>query len=412
MCAECGLDLSVKRSIEKLRLWLAAVIGALGPVYWFPGILPSTIEVFKSIIALTFIATCLYATKRRVSRSDFICSALALASLAIASIYHSPASTINVALALLMYLFFSICPPFQSLEQIWTVIFRSLTIFAVFPLVLIFDYFSGGIFVNPFYEYIYPLYASGFQGGRTGWAFTCNLALALLISTQISRNAASQATTLIPLFFAIVFNNIIVGSRAGLFVSIALTLIFAAVLIRRNYRFYLPAWAALAVISVAVLYFMGFGNLDQGLRILRLFDQQGWRLISDAARFEAIPYIFSIISENPVWGSGKVDLRLAGFGYEYIHNVWFKVAAENGMPASLLLLLFFVTLTYRILKMGPQFKVFFPLLLVVWAASLFEPTTVFGNLGASMFFWMIVASVRSLGAHKWRQTGRWAPVHA
>lgn len=382
----------------RLKLWLLPVAAALGPVYWLPGISPSALESIKVLIFGAAIASCLSTGPNRVKISDLIFFGAISALLLSSYIANNEVGSVEVIIALGFYLYFYSFPPVANAEELKILAFRSVLIFSTLTLIVVFDFVMGGLFFNPFYEYKFPLFLSGFHGGRTGWAFSSNIFLAITLATFFMTKTKPATLLLLFAAFAISLNTILVGSRGGVVVMSLLMCGFLYLLIKKARFTHFTIFGILLATS-AFYYISANHGAQVSLRAVdALLGAGDIDFFEDQSRSDSFDAIIQQVFDRPIFGSGQVNLDGYGFDFSRIHNVWLRIAAENGIPSALLILVFFLLLAYRVSK--SKFKggrVFILMMIVVLVASQLEPTTVFGGFFSSFSFWLILASIIKLG---------------
>jgi O-antigen ligase len=384
--------------MSHLKLWLLPVAAALGPVYWLPGISPGALESMKVLIFGAAIVSCLSTRPNLVKISDLTFFGAISALFLLSYIANNEVGSIDVLIALGFYLYFYAFPPAASAEEFRILAFRSALIFSAFTLIVIFDFFMGGLFFNPFYKYQLPLFLSGFHGGRTGWAFSSNIFLAITLATFFITKTKPAKFLLLSISFAISLNIILVGSRGGVVVMSLLLCSFLYLLIKKERYTHFIVFGLL--LATSAFYYISVNHGTQvSLRVVDVFLGTGdVKIFEDQSRSDSFEVVMQQVLDRPIFGSGLVDLVGHGFNFSRIHNVWLRIAVENGIPSAFLILVFFLLLTYRVSQSKFEGgRVFILMMIVVLVTSQLEPTTVFGGFFSSFSFWLILASIIKLG---------------
>lgn len=390
-------------SLEKLKLWQISILGAVGPVYWLPGVSPANLAIFKTVLITLIAVTCCMSQLRRIKKIDLMILCMLLTIFCLGGVVNGDIANLSLLFSVAIFIFFYAASPIRDYEAIRFVVARAVPIFSIFPLLITYDFLLSSAFLNPFYEYSVFLYSSGFQGGRTGWAFWSNIFLALTLTAHsMSRDRISSFIFL--LIALLIFSSIfLVGSRGGILTAFALLFAYITYILM-YFKYNLVSFLILFTISIPFLFILlnilTSGDLDfERLRLIQMASNNNNEefLFFDAARQDAISVINTLIEGGIFLGQGQIDLRNFGFEYERIHNVWLRILVESGIFMVALILIFSIFRVHRLVGFSKRYSnSFFLIIIPVLIGSLVEPTVVFGNFQASLFFWILISSAVAL----------------
>lgn len=377
----------------RLALWIIPVFAALGPVYWSPILAVSSIEFLKFGLFGALILSLLILKPRKPPAIDLI-FVLILSLLYLLNIVITQrVENTEIIVVFCIYIFFLIFNPIRNFDELRKILFRTLLCFAFFPLMVILDYALGGVFFNPFYDYSIPLHLSGFHAARTGWAFSSNIFLSISLIHYFQSKNNFQAGLSIFIGLIITCNIILVGSRGGAIASVIIWAWYFMNLFRLTRNRGILVWAALTA-TIFLVPFLNLQSLGESFRSLQFLNSNS---LGDDVRFDGYRVALDLLSQRPFTGVGEVDLREYGLSYSSIHNVWLRLAVEVGIFIPICVLISVVSIYMRIRRSRfLEIKLMTILMIVTLLASIYEPTSAFGNFFTSINFWFLIATTASL----------------
>ncbi|WP_141135813.1 hypothetical protein [Antarctobacter heliothermus] len=310
----------------------------------------------------------------------------------VSSIVHVDLFFLEIIPAIVLLLIGSNLHNVIPIDEMVSIINKAGIIFAGFCSLVVLDFLLGGIFVNPFYEqYSVYLYASGFTGGRTAWAYSSNLFLALLLQNSLRAKQQGKSKTAVSLVAAIVIivNILIVGARGGFIVAVIISTIFLFLSLKKKSTQSVTLITLLFCIPIG--FYMVYDKLDS-LRIFTTFLSADTRNLHTAEiRGDLLELGFSSFIQAPLLGPGAMDIDVGAENFE-IHSVWFRFILERGVLFGLPLVLISFLILWLSMLGGRRDKYNLVLILAAGVLTgLFEPKAIFGNYFASQVFWLPVS---------------------
>lgn len=382
-----------------LELFFLMLFLAIGPIYWLPSLPPSALLAAKVLLfGIVFLYPYLSFRRDVYAVPRFL--APALIGLVI---LEAPSAIKHLSFEFLMVVgagYFIVLG--YSLSKIYggslavAVMYRATLVFSLFATFVVVDYGLGGVFVNPVHDVRLYLYQTGFHGGRTGWAGTCNIFLAVALMGIIHAKHGFERGLLWLAAAILLANLFMVDSRGGL---VTAGLVVGVFVVRVGFR----SPSRLLVFALVMATIVGalvtqFGDrLMESRTYLSIFAPNELRSGVTTGRVDAYWEAVAIFYENPLLGVGEVDMREYGQNAEKIHNVWLRVLVERGVLAFLGFATFAIGAFYCSLR-GQSDKAV-DVAIVLLAAiipTIFEPTGVFGNYFASAFFWFSIGVFLSI----------------
>lgn len=384
-------------SIELVFLTIFLIFG---PIYWLPGV-PSVVLLFLKAGAFGLFLLLPYLSFRyeiyAVPKFLPLCLVLAVCLAAPSAVVHLNFDFLDYFLiSFLVVLGYSLAARY-GLDVIFSVLFFVVVAFSVICLVVVFDFFLGGVFVNPIHESRLFLYQTGFHGGRTGWTGIVNVFLSLALIGLLLNSSAARKVILNLSVVVFLLNLFLVDSRGGLITAVLVLLVFL-------FRFAQESRAKtvlllLLLFTITSVFFAQFADrLMMSRTYLSIFAPEELRSGITSGRTEGYLAAFDLYLKAPALGLGATDMREFGQEVERIHNVWLRVLVEQGLLGLLAIVVFsagvFVTLLQR--RVYPLSIYLMPLVSGL-LPTLFEPTGVFGNFFATALFWVLIGLL--LGAN-------------
>lgn len=376
---------------------------ALGPVYWLPGISPTTTVVIKSTILLALIII-LSLLVKPIFRASFTATFLALCILsAVGGIFHLDMFIVEVIPAIIIAYFGAQLSKIYSPDYMIRLLNRSAAIFSALSTLVIFDFLMGGRITNPYYDdYSVYLFESGLTGGRTGWAYACNLMMATLAASLIYLSRRGKSTIISVLAIAALYVNIFVSGARGGFLVASTIVFFLLIASTQSRRGLLSISGILGLFFLVSMYFLDLEKIAE-LRVIRTFLSTYTRDMTTVdSRIDLQTLGWEMFAESPLLGSGQVSFDL-GSEQLAIHNVWLRFLVERGILIGAPILLILVSLLIRASKRSLEigYRVHY-LIATGVVTGFFEPRGPMGNYFASMIFWIAVGYFAYFDARGYR----------
>lgn len=375
----------------------------LGPVYWFPGIGPTTILVIKSAILLALIIT-LWRFARPKIPSSFAAAFVALCTFsAIGGIIHRDLFIVEVVPAIITAYIGVQLSRIYSPDYMIDLLNRSASMFAALSTLVVFDFLLGGIITNPYYEeHSVYLFESGFTGGRTGWAYACNLMMATLAASLIYLSQRGKSTKTTVLAILALYASIFVSGARGGFVLASMLVFVLLIASTKSWHRLLAILGILGLIFLVSINWLGWEKIAE-LRVIRTFFSAYTRDMTTAdSRIDLLALGWEMFERRPLIGSGPVFI---GLGSEElaIHNLWLRFLVERGIliGAPILLIILYIIVLASKKSLGIGYRVHY-LFAIGILTGFFEPRGPMGNYFASMIFWVAVGYFAYLDVRGYR----------
>lgn len=364
--------------------WGLAVIFGLGPIYWFPGVPQVAITAAKIAALTTFVVALLFNNPFRTRERLAVPLVILLWAATISSLYHGDAYVFNAVALAGIAVVAAVAALNDAQQALWKSLEKGVLIFTFFALVVIFDGLTGGSMRNPFYEYPYPLYLSGFQGGRTGWGSACGFMMAVALIAALNAKTPRRHGFWLAVALVIAVNPILVGTRGGTLGTALLFLAYGAMIARSKGGLSARGLAALGglLLLLAGLIIFNWESIQYS-RVWTSFSEDS--LLEENSRITGYAMALDAFAKHPLAGFGEFSLE-GTLGYNEIHNLWLRLMVERGVFAGLItsgVLIFLLTPLAKNRAKGS------PLLLIAGLVpTMFEPTAIFGNFFSTFAFWM------------------------
>lgn len=361
-----------------------------GPIYWLPGLSIESVKYVKTFFVLSFLTLTVLVGNFRYHTGLIWVSYLLVISSGIISILKNDLFILEVStLCAILHIFYSIGASDHT-ARILESIKKSIILFTIFPLIVIIDALTGGNIPNPFYDFHYPLFLSGFNSGRTGWAFICNIYVGIIFHFLLTTNNWKKYLYLAAIFIYGI-NIFIVGARGGVLTFLFLLTIFTSQSIKKSVTSSLIN-IIFIIGLILIIAILNYESIQESRVYQFLTMQHDDSSDITTGRSGGYSYALDTISINPFFGKGEINLTEAlGYDYEKIHNVWLRIFAERGLIFFLIISLSIFYLTYSSIKAARYFK--FHSDYAIFAglfATLFEPTAILGNFFSTSMFWLLV----------------------
>lgn len=384
-------------SIELVFLTIFLIFG---PIYWLPGV-PSVALLFLKAGAFGLFLLLPYLSFRyeiyAVPKFLPLCLVLAVCLAAPSAVVHLNFDFLDYFLiSFLVVLGYSLAARY-GLNAIFSVLFFVVVAFSIICLVVAFDFFLGGVFVNPIHESRLFLYQTGFHGGRTGWTGIVNVFLSLALIGLLLKPPATRKVILNLSVMVFLLNLFLVDSRGGLITAALVLLVFLFRFAKES-----RAKTVLLLLLLSALVSVFFAQFADRLMMSRtylsIFAPEELRSGITSGRTEGYLAAFDLYLKVPALGLGATDMREFGQEVERIHNVWLRVLVEQGLLGLLAIVVFSAGLFINLLQRRVYpLSVYLMPLIAGLLPTLFEPTGIFGNFFATALFWVLIGLL--LGAN-------------
>ena len=152
----------------------------------------------------------------------------------------------------------------------------------------------------------------------------------------IEKKGLTRKLVYFPITLLMVAAVIITFSRGGFIGLIAMTLVLARKLSRRNKT------AALATVVLGVIFFLAVAPASYSGRLATIFDSASDITGSSSQRTQVLKRSILVALRYPLFGVGIGNFHHKSFQELGTHNAYTQVAAETGIPAMIAYIIFLV----------------------------------------------------------------------
>ncbi|HEX5834959.1 MAG TPA: O-antigen ligase family protein [Pyrinomonadaceae bacterium] len=152
----------------------------------------------------------------------------------------------------------------------------------------------------------------------------------------IEKKSLSRKLVYFPITLLMVAAVIITFSRGGFLGLIAMTLVLARKLSRRNKS------AALATLVLGVIFFLAVAPASYSGRLATIFDSASDITGSSSQRTQVLKRSILVALRYPLFGVGIGNFHHKSFQELGTHNAYTQVGAETGIPAMIAYIIFLV----------------------------------------------------------------------
>jgi O-antigen ligase len=152
----------------------------------------------------------------------------------------------------------------------------------------------------------------------------------------IEKKGLTRKLVYFPITLLMVAAVIITFSRGGFLGLIAMTLVLARKLSRRNKT------AALATVVLGVIFFLAVAPASYSGRLATIFDSASDITGSSSQRTQVLKRSILVALRYPLFGVGIGNFHHKSFQELGTHNAYTQVAAETGIPAMIAYIIFLV----------------------------------------------------------------------
>lgn len=377
-------------SIELVFLTIFLIFG---PIYWLPGVPSAALLSLKAGAFGLFIFLPYFVFRQgiyAVPKSIPLYLVVTVCLAAPSAVVHLNFDFLNYFLiAFLVVLGYSLAARY-GVDTVFSALFFVVVAFSILCMLVVFDFFLSGLFVNPIHESRLFAYQTGFHGGRTGWTGIVNVFLSLSLVGILLKQSAGRKAVLSFSVVIFLLNLFLVDSRGGLITGLLVILVFLFRIARESKL--KTVLVLLFLTALATVFFVQFADrLMMSRTYLSIFAPEELRSGITAGRTEGYLAALDLYLKAPALGVGQTDMREFGQEVERIHNVWLRVLVEQGLLGFLALLVFSVGVFISMLQ-GRVYPMAVYLMPIVAGLlpTLFEPTGVFGNFFATALFWVLI----------------------
>lgn len=387
----------------RLFLISACILVAIAPIYWLPGLPPSSVAAIKNVAFFSAIGAAFFVSGTRFIKVDiaFPFIAAAVLNFIVFQINGSREEAVYQALIFLTPMVWVLAIRSLNREQMGVLLKYLPLSLALIALAVVYAFLAKFGVVPDFRPPIERLQlqerqisgyqsmsvsTAGFAFGRTGWGLGTGAALVLLGSILIKRSR--QVSGLMVLVLAVIAPAA-AGGRGGALAAMAAFVL--AVLTMRQLGS-LRIWLILAIAIIPVMgidYLASAGILSE--RFFSVSSGADWFFMIDEMTTGRLGTWLNALNNfvrSPLIGVGvqeSLTVRYTG-GVVAVHNVWLAFLSEGGLVAFLPAAFIFL----RCAQIVWQVAEFRPLLVFITVLSMVEPSVVFGTFGNQAVFWTTV----------------------
>jgi len=388
--------------MNKIFIVVMSLYLGLAPVYWYPGISPSKLAMFKLSLILTatsliwfdrFRQNDLKFPKGMLGPIGFVLLVLsASGGLLQAELSISLLRMKDILLSFIMlWTFYIYASKYKDFQKVFVA--ASLIISFHCMLVVSSRYLGFPIWSGPKEYVASELWMSGFGSLRTGWSSGTSLFVGILASGFILAKHWYLKLILAASFSTIIMSQVVVGGRAGILASL---ICLIGVFIYNKKILYIVIFSIVGVIFVFqnmdyIIVHLRFDRLESGVDAGALDNFSAGRLESNLVALR-------LAFEKPIFGHGFGSVTFSG---TEIHNLWLRIFVEAGMFMPLI----FASIVLNILLRCKEnintssaenkklYVGFFIILTSGLVITMLEPRFIMGTFQISALWWAIAGIV-------------------
>ena len=390
------------------------------PIYWLPGLSVETTRLLKYglfalvvlVVVLDILTSKTLFQKKLWGLSWFI----AILFCSLPGLIQAPnASVISKFIGdlcfgfVFIYCFFHYTQQKRDYAQV--IYKRSLFIIGIFALFVILIVNTGLPILTPYGDSFSVI---GFGASSTGWSNGLALYLPITVLVFSPRFSRYHKMLFVVFFFIIIFNQVTVVGRAGLFASIVITLILLILGSPQSIRNSVVIIIVVLFLCLLVIAFFIPSVFEATLTRFRLdVFSDNLSIIQELDRISTgrvgvYLRALELISKRTFWGYGikQTVFRLDTARIVEVHNFWLKWTLECGITVALVLFSMILFTLYRatqtikkyLLDINKKTEMLMYILIILAGLilSMFEPNTPIGSFQNSAIWWAALGTVTGI----------------